>query len=202
MTDTSSDYISLPSYNTVIQSNKKICCKYKCKILHAVYLIFFLLYINYDVIIVDTIMQVSYEDEQEQCSGSNVWLYLLMSLLLNHGVLFINYTYNENVKKINQLAPNFGILIYKLGFSIWGSILIIHSKHCIEESNIHILYKTGSMQYICDVTTFFVVLVLSIYVWFKYDRKSELLEEQIIMLAGELGQYTNEKGETIHSVAI
>ena len=58
------------------------------------------------------------------------------------------------------------------------------------------------MQYICDVTTFFVVLVLSIYVWFKYDRKSELLEEQIIMLAGELGQYTNENGETIHSVAI
>ncbi len=58
------------------------------------------------------------------------------------------------------------------------------------------------MQYICDVTTFFVVLVLSIYVWFKYDRKSELLEEQIIMLAGELGQYINENGETIHSVAI
>ena len=147
-------------------------------------------------------MQVSYEDEQNQCNGSNVWLYLLMSLLLNHGVLFINYTYNENVKKINQLAPNFGILIYKFAFSIWGSILIIHSKHCIEESNIHILYKTGSRQYICDITTFFAVLVLSIFIWFKYDRKSELLEEQVIILANELGQYTNEQGEPIHSVKI
>ena len=119
MTESSSDYVSLP-YNSYIQSNKKNCCKckYKCKILHAIYFIFFLLYINYDLIIINSVIQVSYEDEQEQCSGSNVWLYLLMSLLLNHSLFFltglpggINYinlflTRNRCMQRLTQKRVN------------------------------------------------------------------------------------------------
>lgn len=201
MTESSSNYVSLQC-NTSIQSDKKKCCKCKCKILYAIYFIFLMLYINYDLIIINSIIQVSYEDEQEQCSGSNVWLYLLMSLLLNHSLLFINYKYDENITKRNSLLPNFAVLVYKLGFSIWGSIIFIDSNPCIEEKNILILYKTGSIQYMNDLTSFFIVVLLSINIWFKHDINAHEIEEQIIMLSGELGQYTNEKGETIHSVKI
>ena len=53
-----------------------------------------------------------------------------------------------------------------------------------------------------DVSSFFIILLLSIHIWFKYDKKAELLEEQVVMLARELGQYTNQNGELITSVKI
>ena len=66
-----------------------------------------------------------------------------MSLVLNHSLLFVTCSSNERKNKINQLLPNASVLVYKLGFSIWGTIIFVHSDNCIKEHELSSLYKIG-----------------------------------------------------------
>ena len=204
MTNSSINYQSLSENSSEPNkiNNRKCNCNCKCNIWYILYVFLLFTYVNYDVIIVKGLIRVSYEDEQNICVNSNLWLYLLMSLVLNHSLLFVTCIPNEKKNKINQLLPNAGVLVYKLGFSIWGTIIFIHSDNCIKEHELSSLYKIGAIQYMYDVSSFFIILLLSIHIWFKYDKKAELLEEQVVMLARELGQYTNQNGELITSVKI
>ena len=204
MTNSSINYQSLSENSSEPNkiNNRKCNCNCKCNIWYILYVFLLFTYVNYDVIIVKGLIRVSYEDEQNICVNSNLWLYLLMSLVLNHSLLFVTCIPNEKKNKINQLLPNAGVLVYKLGFSIWGTIIFIHSDNCIKEHELSSLYKIGAIQYMYDVSSFFIILLLSIHIWFKYDKKAEILEEQVVMLARELGQYTNQNGELITSVKI
>jgi hypothetical protein len=80
-------------------------------------IVLFALIITYIVFGIIALVRVSYDEQKDQCYGSNLWVYCLVSLILMGK---INMTINNIKEKNNFIIQVIEILI-SIGMIIWGA---------------------------------------------------------------------------------
>jgi hypothetical protein len=83
------------------------------------------------------LVDTSHKELQEQCPGTNLWVYLLVILILNYA----NHT--QNITQMTENNPNLCTLIcglmIQIGFIAWGSYEL-WGVDCVDQIKSNLIY--------------------------------------------------------------
>lgn len=135
--------------------NYRQCCKTCCKLLLS------LGGFSYYVLSIRTLTITSYQREREICPMSELWTYLIFSLISNIGLIKVNHR-DIYLDIYYLLLPNLIILIIKIVFVIWLSLQITYST-CLSQLKDTYLYYMSLTQYGLDIAIVLYLSSLSLY---------------------------------------
>lgn len=118
-------------------------------------------WISYYVLSIISLRTTSYQKEREICPCSDLWVYLLLSIIGNITLITIN-TQSSHPNIYTELKTNIVIIIFKTLFIIWWSLEIQYSKCLHKLKNTH-LYNIAMTQYGLDIVIVMYLSGLSIY---------------------------------------
>ena len=154
MIEPSTRYIPIletKSENTEI-NRSNIFIKIISKFLFVI-LVAFLIF--YNIIVIYTLSRVSILDENELCNKSNLWLYLLISIVPNC-ISFLLFSFKNKTKLDAYIA------FYKLAFISWAYIEF-SSINCINKLQETSLYKVCKCQFFIDFLLLNIIISKFLY---------------------------------------
>ena len=108
--------------------NKKISIDFSCIILLLLILTIIVSFVSF--IIFGIIFLIDDFNIAEECLGSNLWTYVLVTLILTVGFICNISSENDCQKKLNLIC----LALINLGLSIWGGIEIFENS-CMDLKN-------------------------------------------------------------------
>ena len=143
------------------ESPSIICCLYTATIIlfscELAYLTFGIIYLIEDYII------------SKECTESNLWVYVLVSLILS--AFSLNIKSNNEDKKTTALICNLFLLaLINLSMTIWGGLeLMTYSKSCKQlfESN---LWNVGFASFVVQLFVSFLSTVGFMCVFYYFTK--------------------------------
>ena len=155
-----------------MESDNNLCCFTCSIILFSISLL--ALIITYIVFAIIGLVRTSLNIESELCHESNLWIYVLVSLILflkiNNVITIFKKPENDGETKYFQFLVEFGI---SLSMFIWGAYELFGVK-CVNNLNNTILYKCAFGYWITStillgiiVSIIIIGLFTLIYVSFK-----------------------------------
>lgn len=181
MTESTHNYQQLPVVKEITENENKCLCIEQC-FLKSLYGIFIFFTILYDAVLVNTLQYDTYEEEQHLCKQSNIWMYLLTSLVLNHSIVLTNYLPKNQQTKFRRMMPNVIFIAYKGGYILWGSLIYMNGITCSHKLKGTLLYNISGVQYMLDMISLLIVILNTLYLNFIMNQT----EAQVILLAGAL----------------
>ena len=126
----------------------------------------YLLILTYYIASIIALSIDNYSEERNICKYSDLWIYLLFSLILNLILLKKVLKYNElNITIMKKLCK---MIIFKFVFIIWASLLF-YSVPCIEDMKGTFLFTMSLIQYLIDIIIFFGYFVGFLYIYFNSE---------------------------------
>lgn len=159
-------------------------------------LLFMFAWISYYILVIKILINTSYQQERRLCPFSDLWLYLLFSLIGNISLLTLNTRANHsNIYYL--LQPNQGILVLKILFITWWT-LELQFSWCLSDLKKTDLYTMSNIQYSIDILTVFVVSGASLNLVYQQDKKKKKEQKQAIREVSEsFEDYADEEKELI-----
>ena len=141
-------------------SRSTICCLYTATIIlfscELAYLTFGIIYL------------IEFYDISNECTESNLWVYVLVSLILS--TFSVNIKSNNEDKKITALICSlFFLALINTSMTIWGGLeLMSYSKLCKQlfESN---LWKVGLASFVIQLFVSFLTTVGFMCVFYYFN---------------------------------
>ena len=124
----------------------------------------YLLILTYYIASIIALFIDNYAKEKNICKYSDLWTYLLFSLILNLILIKVLKYYEKINVQVMKKIDN--IIIFKLVFIIWASLLF-YSVPCIEDMKGTFLFTMSLMQYLIDIIIFFGYFVGFVYIYFN-----------------------------------
>ena len=124
----------------------------------------YLLILTYYIASIIALFIDNYAKEKNICKYSDLWTYLLFSLILNLILIKVLKYYEKINVQVMKKIDN--IIIFKLVFIIWASLLF-YSVPCIEDMKGTFLFTMSLMQYLIDIIIFFGYFVGFMYNYFN-----------------------------------
>lgn len=123
----------------------------------------FILYLGQIIYIIFGIIYLVKDYEiAEKCNQSNLWLYILISLLFS----FFNLNIKSNNENNNNIALIITIIIgfmTNLSFCIWGGLELFQYSHsCTDLLNSH-LWTIGFISFIMQLIVCFIFICIPIF---------------------------------------
>ena len=129
----------------------------------------YLLIITYYIASIIALFIDNYAKERNICKYSDLWIYLLFSLIFNLILLKKVLKYNDNLN-ITTMKKLCKMIIFKLGFIIWACLLF-YSVPCIEDIKGTFLFTMSLIQYLIDIIIFFGYFVGFLYIYFNSENQ-------------------------------
>jgi hypothetical protein len=125
--------------------------------------------ITYIVYVIISLCRTSYKEQKDMCEESNVWLYLLLSLII--GTMVNSSSAKSKVKsstsssKNKSNVPVLVQVVCMLAFTIWGCVELFKVK-CVGELKSTLLYTMLEISVISNLALLSVVVVACLFLCF------------------------------------
>lgn len=148
-------------------------------------------WVSYYILAIISLSTTTYQQEREICPLSDLWLYLLLSLIGNVSLITIS-TQRSHPNIYSQLKTNIVIIIFKTLFIIWWSLEIQYSGclHKLEDTHLYYISMTQSGLDIVIVTY---LSGLSIYLSQNQRHQKRRFQQQAVREVTESFEDFNEE---------
>lgn len=143
------------------ESPSTICCLY---IFTIILLFCELAYLTFGIIYL-----IKFYDISNECTESNLWIYVLVSLILSTFSLNIKSN-NEDKKTTALICSVFFLALTNVSMTIWGGLeLMSYSKSCEQlfESN---LWKVGLASFVVQLFVSFLTTIVHVCMFFYLTK--------------------------------
>ena len=155
-------------------------------------------YLSYYVIAIISLNTITYRKEREICPLSDLWLYVLFSLIANTALVKVNNR-NTHPNIYYLLQPNLTIMIIKILFIIWLSLEMIYSVCLLELRNTH-LYYMSLTQYGLDILIVIYLVGITFYlIRHQGNQKKKRQQDAIREIRESFEDVNDEEKELINS---
>ncbi len=123
--------------------------------------------ITYIVYVIISLCKTSYHEQKEICSSSNVWIYLLLSIILNtltssaSAKSKINSSSNSNSTKSKSIFPVLLSSLSALSFTIWGCVELF-AVDCIDKLHSTMLYTMLEVSVIVNLVILGIIVLVGL----------------------------------------
>jgi hypothetical protein len=124
--------------------------------------------ITYIVYVIISLCQTSYNEQKDMCANSNVWLYLLLSIIL--GTMTSSLTTKSRLNSnhssksknnLNSILPGLIQVLYGLTFTIWGCIELF-GVNCVGQLKHTLLYTMMEVSVFANIVSLGLELLISL----------------------------------------